>query len=313
MMLQYHYLSPGFPLPPPPLSLPTPALPAPICTGPISPPATSYCPHVSVLLQDIGNGSLGTWDQEIFDDRRCRKPDWSSPRSSSRAGARPRWPAPTRSPRDGLANWWPDTEPRVNRSGPRVATAEDRVVSENSILASRRQLVLVDQSAQPVVSTNLSCDGAGGAGVSAVRWSPPGEERVAPVPGSPERPLVRAMAVVVAGVAAKDAFEMSFIENQQMVEALRSDGADEPFGKGVRIRGPKGVLRISAPSASKTSSKPATYLVSRSRTKNLAVISASARSPVTFLACWVTQAALGWAVTPVIQTLRRPSSMKKRT
>jgi hypothetical protein len=35
----------------------------------------------------------------------------------------------------------------------------------------------------------------------------------------------------------------------------------------------------------------------------------SAMSPVTFLACWVTRAASGWAVTPVIQTRRRPSSI----
>ena len=52
--------------------------------------------------------------------------------------------------------------------------------------------------------------------------------------------LVRAMSVVMTGVAAKDAFEVSFVENQQVVEAFRSDGSHEPFGKGVRIRGPKG-------------------------------------------------------------------------
>jgi len=39
------------------------------------------------------------------------------------------------------------------------------------------------------------------------------------------------------------------------------------------------------PSALKTSSKLATYLVSRSRTKDLALMSPTARSLVTFLAC----------------------------
>jgi hypothetical protein len=51
------------------------------------------------------------------------------------------------------------------------------------------------------------------------------------------------MVVVVAGVAAEGTFEMCFIENQEMVEALRSHGADEPFGKNVRIRGPIGRLQ----------------------------------------------------------------------
>jgi hypothetical protein len=51
------------------------------------------------------------------------------------------------------------------------------------------------------------------------------------------------MVVVVAGVAAEDTFEMCFIENQEMVEALRSHGADEPFGKSVRIRCPIGRLQ----------------------------------------------------------------------
>ena len=68
-----------------------------------------------------------------------------------------------------------------------------------------------------------------------------------------------------------------------------------------------------APSARKISSKPATYFVSRSRTRNLASTPSSTMSAVTFLACWVTQFPLGWAVTPVIQARRRPSSMKKRT
>jgi hypothetical protein len=51
------------------------------------------------------------------------------------------------------------------------------------------------------------------------------------------------MVVVVAGVAAEDTFEMCFIEDQEMVEALRSHGADEPFGKSVRIRCPIGRLQ----------------------------------------------------------------------
>src|ERR1039457_4109655 len=106
--------------------------------------------------------------------------------------------------------------------------------------------------------------------------------------------LVRAMPVVVAGVAAQDALEVGFVHDQLVVEALRSHGAHEPFGEGVRVRSPKGgVWRISAPSARNALSKLPTYLVSRSRTRNLVEISWSARSLVTFLACWVTHPPLG--------------------
>ena len=101
------------------------------------------------------------------------------------------------------------------------------------------------------------------------------------------------MPVVVAGVAARDALEVGFVHDQQVVEALRSDGAHEPFGEGVRIRCSKGGLEDLGTLGLEHLSKLATYLVSRSRTRNLAVISASARSPVTFLACWVTHGALG--------------------
>ncbi len=122
-----------------------------------------------------------------------------------------------------------------------------------------------------------------------------------------------AMAVVVPGVAAKNTFEMAGVHDQDVVEALEPNGPHESLGVGVRVGVRKGVLRIWAPSARKTSSKPATYFVLRSRSRNFTSIPSSTMSPVTFLACWVTQAAWGWAVTPVIQTRRRPSSMKNRT
>ncbi len=48
------------------------------------------------------------------------------------------------------------------------------------------------------------------------------------------------MPVVVAGVAAQHALEVGFVHDQQVVEALRSHRAHEPFGKGVRVRGSKG-------------------------------------------------------------------------
>jgi len=50
---------------------------------------------------------------------------------------------------------------------------------------------------------------------------------------------MRAMAVVVPGVAAKDAPKMTFVDDEQMIEALRSDGADEALRVGVRVRRPE--------------------------------------------------------------------------
>ncbi len=52
-------------------------------------------------------------------------------------------------------------------------------------------------------------------------------------------PLVRPMFVVVLGVAAKDPFEMVFVQHQQVIETLRTDGANEPLGIRVRIGGSK--------------------------------------------------------------------------
>ena len=43
------------------------------------------------------------------------------------------------------------------------------------------------------------------------------------------------MAVVVPGVAAKDALEMPCIDDEEMIEALRSDGPDRPFRVDVRV------------------------------------------------------------------------------
>ena len=51
---------------------------------------------------------------------------------------------------------------------------------------------------------------------------------------------MRTVRVVVKGVATKDALEMPFVHNQEVIQALRSHGAHEPLSKGVGVRGPKG-------------------------------------------------------------------------
>src|SRR3974390_2093141 len=116
------------------------------------------------------------------------------------------------------------------------------LVVKDSNLASCPQLVLMDESAQAVVSTY-----------------PSRKATVMPVPtvrssyhlwrkkslgrrNLPGDSLVRAMPIVVAGVAAQDALEMGFVHDHQVVQALRSDGAHEALGEGVRVRSPKGRL-----------------------------------------------------------------------
>lgn len=124
---------------------------------------------------------------------------------------------------------------------------------------------------------------------------------------------MRTMAVVVPHVGAQYPLQVACIHDQQMVEAFRPDRSDEPLGVGIGIRGLKRCPENLSACPREDGVKGRDYFVSRSRRRNLTSTPSSSRSPVTFLACWVTQAPCGWAVTPVIQTRRRPSSMKKST
>src|SRR6266536_3879005 len=47
---------------------------------------------------------------------------------------------------------------------------------------------------------------------------------------------MRALAVVVLDIDAQDSFELAATDDQEVVEALRADGADETLGVGVRLR-----------------------------------------------------------------------------
>ena len=57
--------------------------------------------------------------------------------------------------------------------------------------------------------------------------------------GMPRESPVWAMAVVVPGIAPKDALKMACIDDEKVIEALRSDGPDEPLRVGVRVRRPE--------------------------------------------------------------------------
>ena len=68
-----------------------------------------------------------------------------------------------------------------------------------------------------------------------------------------------AISVVVPGVTPNDELGMPCIDDKEMVQALGSDGPDEPFRIRVGIRVRNGVRRIWAPSDRMTSSELATY------------------------------------------------------
>src|SRR5664280_725478 len=120
-----------------------------------------------------------------------------------------------------------------------VSCTFDPVVSENSNHGSSREFVLVDQSAQPVVSMYASRM-VPEMPAPTVRRGRQRERTAFRCRDLLGNPLMWATPIVVTDVAAKDAFEMGFVHDQKVVEALRPDGAHEPFGNRFRIRGPHG-------------------------------------------------------------------------
>jgi hypothetical protein len=69
------------------------------------------------------------------------------------------------------------------------------------------------------------------------------------------------------GVDAKDVLEMAAVKDQEPVEALRVDGANESFSIAFAFGARTGVFTIRIPSLRKTSSNGPLYLPSRSRIK----------------------------------------------
>ena len=110
-----------------------------------------------------------------------------------------------------------------------------RVRSEYSIRRSRGEFVLVDQPSEAVASTDVPRTE-----LQILRRRCCHQRRSRSWPRDLLRyPLVRAMAVVVPGVAAQDALEVPCVHDKEMVEALGSDGSHKPLGVGIRIRRPE--------------------------------------------------------------------------
>src|SRR5712691_4661934 len=96
------------------------------------------------------------------------------------------------------------------------------------------------------------------------------------------------------------------IQSRHSALTVRTQRSAKALAFGARM----GVQMISVASEQKTSSKLEVYLESRSLIKNRTGVSRSGRSYETFLACWVTQAESGLALTPATWTRRVATSMK---
>ena len=100
-------------------------------------------------------------------------------------------------------------------------------------------------------------------------------------------------ASVVVGENAEDAFEVASVHDQEPVETLGADGADEALGGRVRLRRSHRVLMIWMPSLAKTASKSRVNLLSRSRIKKRNDPGCPWSVQANWRACWVTQGPVG--------------------
>ena len=119
--------------------------------------------------------------------------------------------------------------------------------------------------------------------------------------------------VVVVHVHAKHALEVTAVQDQQPVEALRTNGAHPALGEGVGLGrahgrandldilgGEHGVEGVGELGVSVADEEPNRPIAVRHRQEQVA-------------SCWVTHGPVGLAVTPPSQTRRDSSSMKDRT
>src|SRR5664279_5415345 len=106
---------------------------------------------------------------------------------------------------------------------------------------------------------------------------------------------------------------MSLVPDQRVVEQFAGAAADPTLHDCVRAGGLDGTLQDpDAGSGEDRVEKAAVNLVSRSRSRNLIAPARSLRSMSRFRACCVTQALLGWAVTPRIRMRRVACSITAR-
>jgi len=164
---------------------------------------------------------------------------------------------------------------------------------------SCRPPVLMDEAAQYVATTERACPGVSMYGPWPGNWG-----------GQSETPM-RSLLAVVLDVCPQDALKVPTPEDEDVIQTLGANGAHEPLGEGVGSRCPDGRSDHPDALAMEHSSNGPENFASRSRTRNP---TSPSRSPIArFLACWVTQAESGCAVTPARCTRRVDSSMRNKT
>jgi len=107
---------------------------------------------------------------------------------------------------------------------------------------------------------------------------------------------MRAMGVVLIDVVGKNGVELVAGEDQDPVEALPTDGADETFGERI---GPRGTDRCANDPdllGAEDLVKAGRDLVSRSRTRKWTACVRSANTMLRLRACWMTHGPVGFAV-----------------
>ena len=121
------------------------------------------------------------------------------------------------------------------------------------------------------------------------------------------------VAVVVIDILGEDRLELTPGDDQQAVEALPADGANEALGEGVGTRRSNRGLDDPSTNRGDDFIEGSDELASRSRIKNLTTRPSSSSVIARLRACWVTQLPIGCSVTPAKKTLRRSWSMKNST
>jgi hypothetical protein len=168
---------------------------------------------------------------------------------------------------------------------------------------SGRDVVLVDQAAEPVAPLNRrSCRPRD----ETKRGSPA-------VRGREVQGAMRSVPVVVIDEHPQHVLQLAAAEDQGPVEALAAHGADKALGGRVRLRG----LDRGAHDLDTFASED---LVEGARELAVAIVdqeaqgaSRSGTDHARFRACWATQVPLGVGVKPARWTRRLASSMKKST
>lgn len=124
---------------------------------------------------------------------------------------------------------------------------------------------------------------------------------------------MRTVAVVVVDVGVKNVGEVAGIDDEEMIEALTTDGAHPSFGECVRVRRPHrgaddlGVDR--APNVVEGPGELGVTVADQMRDDTPPVL----EDPARLRACWVTQAPDGFVVIPQTCTRRVSISMKNST